>query len=999
MKNRNVALALLIGIVLSVFSFEQAYSACEKSDTQTPVSKDELLGGRRQQTKDKRAVEKIVKMEMPFIVNNGQQDERVAFYAHIFCGTVFVTKDGEMVYVLPEHQKKQALNAHKAVNKATPADFSETIGEGFGKEGIGGEKSGLFILREKLAGSTVCGIRGEEEAATKIHYFKGDDTGKWMSAISSYRMVSLGEVYEGIDLKLKAYGNAVEKLFYVKPGANPDKIRVCLETAERSELKINDYGGLAVETQTGMATFSRPVAYQIINGKKVDVPVAYYLHEGEKISDNRGRCAGENKKYGWRRTANSKAAKPAFANNTTETAIGDKFIYGFRTGDFDRSKELIIDPMISSAFLGGSSDEECRSLAVDSNDNVFVLGVTLSDDFPVTDDAYATSSSGNKDVFISKFSNDLTSLLASTYLGGSNTEDAHALAIDSGNNVYITGFTYSKDFPVTGDAYDVSYSGGDAFVSKLSGDLGSLSASTYLGGSYSEEARSLAIDKDGNIYVAGMTSSTNFPTTEGAYDTSSSGLYRDVFITKFDDGLTRLLASTYLGGSEYDGAYSLALDAGNNVYVTGITKSEDFPVTDDVFDESFNGGADVFLSKFNSDLTSLLASTYLGGYDYDGAYSLALDSSGNVYVTGYTGSTESADFPTTAGAYDSSYYGGDVFVSKFNDDLTSLLASTYLGGSDYEEAYALVTDAEDNVYVTGITESEDFPVTDDVFDESFNGGADVFLSKFNSDLTSLLASTYLGGTDDDKSLAMVLGTGGGVYIAGSTYSNDFPVTEGAYGAGFNSESGNAFISRFDSSLSVSGEVTTGEVLYITVESATLHGTINAAGLSTIAWFEYGTVSGSYDNTTEELTVGGYDDISISSNVSSLSFNTTYYYRLAAKNSVGTLYGSEMSFKTSVPCERETVTADQRIMEIARTSSAPVTITVACKGGDPRYGALLIWEIIKGGNNISISPENAITDDDGQAVFAIEGIKKGNATVRFVSSDSNSKVKVKVRVTQ
>lgn len=303
-----------------------------------------------------------------------------------------------------------------------------------------------------------------------------------MSAISSYRMVSLGEVYDGIELKLKAYGNAVEKLFYVKPGANPDEIRVCLETAERSTLKINAYGGLAVETQTGMAAFSRPVAYQIINGKKVDVPVTYYLHEGEKISDNSGHRIVENKKYGWRRTANSKGAKPVFANNITETAIGDKFIYGFRTANFDRSKELVIDPIISSTFLGGYSDEECRSLGVDSNDNVFVLGVTMSDDFPVTDDAYATSSSGNKDVFISKFSNDLTSLLASTYLGGSNTEDAHALAIGSGDNVYITGFTYSKDFPVTGDAYDASYSGGDAFVSKLSGDLGSLLASTYLAG-------------------------------------------------------------------------------------------------------------------------------------------------------------------------------------------------------------------------------------------------------------------------------------------------------------------------------------------------------------------------------------------------------------------------------------------------------------------------------------------------------------------------------------
>ena len=220
----------------------------------------------------------------------------------------------------------------------------------------------------------------------------------------------------------------------------------------------------------------------------------------------------------------------------------------------------------------------------------------------------------------------------------------------------------------------------DVFVSKLNSGLTSLLASTYLG--LTECGYSIALDTSGNVYVTGYTGSTDFPTTSGAYDTSFNGGDYDVFVSKLNSGLTSLLASTYLGGSGPDEGNSLTLDTSGNVYVTGATKSTDFPTMSGAYD-TFGGYydySDVFISKLDSGLTSLLASTYLVGLNMIMGISLALDTSGNVYVTGYTGSSS---FPTTSGAYDTSFNGGDydVFVSKLNSGLTSLLASTYLGGS------------------------------------------------------------------------------------------------------------------------------------------------------------------------------------------------------------------------------------------------------------------------------------------------------------------------------
>ena len=353
------------------------------------------------------------------------------------------------------------------------------------------------------------------------------------------------------------------------------------------------------------------------------------------------------------------------------------------------------------------------------------------------------------------------SLLASTFLGGPHNHDRGcSIAIDAGGNVYVAGTTYSTDFPTTRGSYDTAGNGRwDVFVSKFDNGLTKLLASTFLGKSSDEYGYSIAIDAGGNVYVTGETLSFDFPTTPGAYRTAYNGGYYDAFVSKFNSGLTSLLASTFLGGSSGDYGRAIAVDGVGNVFVAGNTWSKDFPATPGVYNTAHNGGNDdAFVSKLNNGLTSLLASTYLGGYSNDCGKAIAVDGGGNVYVTG---DTVSPNFPTTAGAYATSYNRGskDVFISKFDNGLASLSASTFLGGHANDYGKAIAIDAGGYVYVAGSTSSKDFPTTPGAYDTSPNGDSDIFVSKFNSGLANLIMSTLQGGSRSDFGNSMTVGPG------------------------------------------------------------------------------------------------------------------------------------------------------------------------------------------------------------------------------------------------
>uniref|UniRef100_A0A7V5XHW2 M23ase beta-sheet core domain-containing protein n=1 Tax=Thermodesulfobacterium geofontis TaxID=1295609 RepID=A0A7V5XHW2_9BACT len=500
--------------------------------------------------------------------------------------------------------------------------------------------------------------------------------------------------------------------------------------------------------------------------------------------------------------------------------------YGYQTDAFVLKLDSNLSQLIVSTFIGGSSWDWGDSIALDRKGNVYIAGETYSFDFPAIPGAYDTIYNGGiADAFVLKLDSNLSQLIASTFIGGSSWDAGYSIVLDREGNIYVRGMTYSSDFPTTQGAYDTSYNDwGDVFISKLNSDLSQLLASTFLGESYQEGGSSIALDSLGNVYVTGWTYSSDFPTTQGAYDTSYNSGYADVFISKLSSDLSQLLASTFLGGSDNEWSYSIALDSLGNVYVTGWTYSSDFPTTQGAYDTSYNDWGDVFISKLNSDLSQLLASTFLGGSDNDRGPSIALDSLGNVYVTG---ETYSSDFPTTQGAYDISFNDGwyDVFISKLNSNLSQLLASTFLGGSNWEWGPSIALDSLGNVYVTGETESSDFPTTQGAYDTSFNGWSDVFISKLNSDLSQLLASTFLGGSDFDGGTSIVLDSSGNVYVTGYTRSPNFPTTQGAYDR--SCDFCDIFVSKLDNNLS--------KVPQVRVLSPNGREEVPAGGNYTITW--------------------------------------------------------------------------------------------------------------------------------------------------------------------
>ena len=435
---------------------------------------------------------KVQKLSIPFIPNQGQTDKRVKFYANTFGGSVFVTEKGEIIYSLPKIERER-----KSLRR-----------EGKVSEG--------WVLKEELVGGRVKQVRAEEEALSKVSYFIGNDSSQWRSNIPTYGLVSLGEVYKGIEVKLRAYGRSVEKLFDVKAGTDPGKIRLKLSGGE--SLKVNGDGVLEVKTALGDVRFSKPVAYQEMNGKKVEVAVDYHL---------------------------------LVSNNSSLATRHSSLTYGFKVGDYDRTRTFI-DPLLQSTYLGGSGDDVAHPIAIDPDGNVYVAGYTYSTNFPGTTGGAQATSGGGADAFVTRLNSTLTAILQSTYLGGSGIDEAYSIAIDSGGNVYVAGYTSSTNFPGTTEGAQPSSGGGgqDAFVTMLNSNLTVIFQSTYLGGSGIDIAESIAVDPDGNVYVAGQTYSTNFPGTTGGAQPSSGGGSQDAFVTMLNPNSDRHF-SIHLPGREW----------------------------------------------------------------------------------------------------------------------------------------------------------------------------------------------------------------------------------------------------------------------------------------------------------------------------------------------------------------------------------------------------------------------------------------------------------------
>jgi serine/threonine protein kinase len=429
------------------------------------------------------------------------------------------------------------------------------------------------------------------------------------------------------------------------------------------------------------------------------------------------------------------------------------------------------------SFLGGSEDDRLLAAAVDSMGNIYVTGQTSSGDFSITAGAYDEALTGDSEVFVSVLDPTLSTVRYSTFLGGSEGEYARAIAVDSAGNVYVIGTTSSGDFLTTAGAYDGALSGSeDTFVSVLDPTLSTLRYSTLLGGSGRDWSSAIALDSAGNVHVTGQTWSSDFPITAGAYDEALTG-DSEVFVSVLNPTLSTLHHSTFLGGDSDDCAFAIALDSAGNVYVSGQTKSSDFPTTAGVHDGTFNGGEDAFVSVLNPTLSNLRYCTVLGGSERDGTSAITVDSAGNVWAAGFT---QSANFPTTAGAYDEAHGGAlDAFVSTLDPTLSTLRYCTVLGGSDYDGAGAIALDSAGNVWVAGSTQSSNFPTTAGAHDEAYNGNGDAFVSVLDPTVSSLRYSTFLGGGSQEWATCDLDGAGN-VYVAGGTLSDDLHGTTGAH---------------------------------------------------------------------------------------------------------------------------------------------------------------------------------------------------------------------------
>jgi hypothetical protein len=452
-----------------------------------------------------------------------------------------------------------------------------------------------------------------------------------------------------------------------------------------------------------------------------------------------------------------------------------------------------------STFLGGSATDSAFAVATDAAGNTYVAGTTASANFPTTAGALDRTLNGVFDAFVAKVRPD--GILAwATYLGGDCDERGHGIAVDAGGNVYVTGRTDSVNFPTTAGSLDPTFNGGvDSFVTKLNADGATLAYSTYLGGSGSEidqgsdklarRVGAITVDAAGQAYVTGSTTSSDFPTTAGAFRTVSPG-FIDAFVSKLNAAGTALVYSTYLGGDDSDRGHGIAVDAAGNAYVTGETWSLNLPTTPGAFQPALaGGGTDGFVTKLNSTGSDLVYSSYLGGTQGEFPGRLALDAAGQAYVTG---ATASFDFPTTAGAFQPARAtnGIDAFVTKVNASGTGLVYSTYLGGTfgdDFGEDIAV--DSSGQAYVAGQTNSGAFPVAN-AFQPGRAGLSDAFVTKLNAAGSALVYSSYLGGGRNDFAYGIAVDASGTAHFVGQTLSSGefsttpFPVTPGAFQPAF-----------------------------------------------------------------------------------------------------------------------------------------------------------------------------------------------------------------------
>jgi hypothetical protein len=567
---------------------------------------------------------------------------------------------------------------------------------------------------------------------------------RWHSGVANYSRVRYHGVYPGIDVVYYGNQNQLEYDFVLAPGANPDAIR--LNFRGDVHVSLTPGGDLALESGGAQVLQKAPVIYQ----------------------DNRpirGRYT-------------------LLAHNQV----------GFRLGGYNRTRPLVIDPiLVYCAYMGSSGNDRITAMKMGPNGQLYITGYTPTSEMPYIDGAYDNFNDGLIDIFLAII--DTTdgnfTLKYFSYLGGANDDKPTTLAVDPNGVAYLAGTTTSVDFPMAGNSYQTTGSGSvvDSFVATIDPSLyggDSLTYSTYFGGTDGGTAiHDMALDSAGFIYLIGSTSATDFPFTDNAYAQVLWGS-EDAFLTKLDRNSTALPYATYLGGESTDEGRSIAVGTDGKVYFAVSTASTQFPLEGPSYRQSLNPGVHVIVGMMDMTKSleaSLVYSTYFGGSDNDEVRKIALDAQNRVIFTGFTLSN---DFPVTSDAAQRNAIGNtDVFVSLVNpnDPAHFLVYSTYFGGTQGEVAYDVAPDAAGNIYFTGYTLSPDLFTVGASY--GWGGGIDVFVAAVKPGkpgAAGIVYCTYLGATGTYVGSALVLGPDGSIYVGG--YGNiGMPITGAGYSGG------------------------------------------------------------------------------------------------------------------------------------------------------------------------------------------------------------------------